>query len=372
VDVYFGAARFSGPRTVQVNDTQLRYRKAVIATGARAAAPPIPGLADVDYLTNETVFSLTQLPPRLGVIGAGPIGCELAQAFARLGSEVFLVETAHGILPREDPDAAQIVRRSLEDDGVKLLCCGRQLQLAQGGDAIRLTVDSHDQHYDVPIDKLLVAVGRVPNVDDLGLEKVGVAYDKSGVQVDDRLQTTNPRIFAAGDVCSQYKFTHAADFLARTVIRNTLLPWPINRGKASRLVIPWCTYTSPEIAHVGLYEKDAKEQGIEVETFVQELAEIDRAILDGDDEGLVKVHLKKGSDKIVGATIVAANAGDLISQFTLAMTHGLGLAKIADTIYPYPTQAEAIRKTGDMYRKTLLTPAAKRFLGVAKWLAGMG
>lgn len=371
VDVFFGRGRFSGLGVVSVNDTDLRYRKAVIATGSRPAAPPIPGLAEVDYLTNETVFSLTELPQRLGVIGAGPIGCELAQTFARFGSEVSLIESTHGILPREDADAAERVKKSLLADGVRLLCCGRELQLARDGNVIRLRVDSHDEHYVVAIDKLLVAAGRAPNVEDLGLETVGVAYDKSGVTVNDRLQTTNPKIFAAGDVCSPYKFTHAADFMARTVIRNSLLPWPLNRAKASDLVIPWCTYTSPEIAHVGISERDAQRTGIAIETMVQDLAEVDRAILEGDQDGLVKIHLKKGTDKILGATVVAANAGDMISLVTQAITHGLGLKKIADTIHPYPTQAEAIRKTGDNFRRTLLTPTAKKLLGIARWLAGM-
>jgi pyruvate/2-oxoglutarate dehydrogenase complex dihydrolipoamide dehydrogenase (E3) component len=185
------------------------------------------------------------------------------------------------------------------------------------------------------------------------LDAVHVKHGDKGIIVNDWLQTTNPRIYAAGDVCSPYQFTHAADFMARIVIRNALFK---GRAKVSRLTIPWCTYTSPEIAHVGLYERQAKEQGIDTDTFVQRLDNIDRAILEGDDEGLIKVLAKKGTDKIVGATIVARNAGDLIAEITLAMTHGLGLAKIGRTIHPYPTQAEAIRKLGDQYNRTRLTP----------------
>jgi pyruvate/2-oxoglutarate dehydrogenase complex dihydrolipoamide dehydrogenase (E3) component len=329
-----------------------------LATGGRATAPPIPGLDAIEYLTNETVFSLTELPRRLGVIGAGPIGCELAQAFAQLGSEVFLVEAEHGILPREDRDAAKIVQAALTRDGVKLLCCGKNLQIKNDG-VTRITVQSHGKGYDEPIDKLLVAVGRKPNVEGLNLEAVGVEYDKKGVKVNDYLQSTNPRIYAAGDVCSQYQFTHVADFMARIVIQNALFK---GRAKASRLTIPWCTYTSPEIAHVGLYEPQAREQGVAVDTLVQDLRGVDRAILEGEVEGFAKVHLKQGTDQIVGATIVARNAGDLISELTLAKTHGLGLKKVGSTIHPYPTQAEAIRKLGDQYNRTRLTPLVKRLL----------
>jgi pyruvate/2-oxoglutarate dehydrogenase complex dihydrolipoamide dehydrogenase (E3) component len=243
-----------------------------------------------------------------------------------------------------------------------LLCCGKNLEIKNDG-GIRLTVESHGQGYDETIDKLLVSVGRSPNVENLNLESVGVEYDKKGVKVSDTMQTTNPMIYAAGDICSPYQFTHAADFMARIVIQNALFK---GRKKSSSLVIPWCTYTTPEIAHVGLYEGQAKEKGIEVDTFVQELREVDRAILEGEDDGFVKVHVKKGTDTIVGATIVASHAGDMISEITLAMTHGLGLSKIGSTIHPYPTQAEAIRKLGDQYNKTRLTPFVKKLF--SKWL----
>ncbi|NQT11968.1 MAG: mercuric reductase, partial [Planctomycetes bacterium] len=347
VDVFLGDGQFSGSDTIAVAGRTLRFSKAAIATGARAAAPPIPGLDQVDYLTNESVFSLTELPERIGIIGAGPIGCELAQTLARFGSEVILIEAAHGILPREEPDAAEIVRGALVRDGVHLLCCGKGIEVRRHDDQIILRVSSHGTSHEEPVDNLLVAVGRAPNVEGLNLETAGVAYDlKAGVQVDDCLRTTNPRVFAAGDVCSQYKFTHAADFMARIVIRNALFK---GRAKASTLVIPWCTYTSPEIAHVGLYPEKAELRGIAIDTYTQELSDVDRAILDGETAGFVRIHTKKGTDRILGATIVAANAGDMISEITLAMTHGLGLAKIADSIHPYPTQAEAVRKVGDLY-----------------------
>jgi len=364
VDVFIGAGKFTGPDTIEVGGQTLRFSKAVIATGARAAAPAIPGLSEVPYLTNETLFSLTELPNRIGIIGAGPIGCEMAQSFARFGSEVYLVEATHGILPREDPDAANIVREQMARDGVNLLCCGKDLKLAKAPGGVRLQVESHGKGYDVLVDQLLVAVGRAPNVEGLGLETVGVAFDKKGVKVDDRLQTTNPRIYACGDICSPYQFTHAADFMARIVIQNALFK---GRAKVSSLIIPWATYTSPEIAHVGLYEKEAQAKGIEVDTYTLGMDKVDRAILDGETEGFVRVHVRKGTDQIIGATVVAGHAGDMISELTLAIKGGLGLKTIGATIHPYPTQAEAGRKVGDLYNRTRLTPFVRKLMGA--WLA---
>jgi pyruvate/2-oxoglutarate dehydrogenase complex dihydrolipoamide dehydrogenase (E3) component len=365
VDVFLGQAQFTGPKSVEVGGQSLRFKRAVITTGGRPTAPPIPGLSDVAFLTNETLFSLTELPPRLGVIGAGPIGCEMAQAFARFGSEVYLIEAAHGVLPREDRDGAMIIQQSLERDGVKILCCGKNTAIQQVADGIRIAVASHDQSYEIVVNALLVAAGRAPNVEGLNLEAAGVEYDnKLGVKVNDRLRTSNPRIYAAGDICSPFKFTHAADAMARIVIQNALF---MGRKKVSSLTIPWCTYTHPELAHVGLTEAEAKERNVPIDTFVQPLAGVDRAILQGEPEGFVKVHTRKGSDEIVGATIVASNAGDMISQISLAMTNGLGLKGIARTIHPYPTQAEAIRKVGDQYNRTRLTSLAKTVLH--QWLA---
>jgi len=365
VDVFLGAGRFTGPDTVEVDGRQLRFRKAVIATGARAAALPIPGLAEAGYLTNETVFSLTDLPRRLAVIGAGPIGCELAQALARFGAAVTLLEALPRILPVEDPDAAARVEKALAKDGIRLVVAASITRVERAGGEKVLHVGAGGGTEAIPVDEILLGVGRVPNVDGLGLEAVGVQYDpKAGVKVDDRLRTTNSRIFAAGDVCPGYKFTHNSDFQARIVIQNALF---LGRARASALTIPWCTYTDPEIAHVGLYEKDAAARGIRVKTFVQELEDVDRAILDGETEGFVKIHVREGTDRIVGATIVARHAGEMLPELTLAMVHGIGLGKIARTIHSYPTQAEAIRKLGDAYSRTRLTPFVKSLFG--KWLA---
>ncbi len=373
VDVFLGQARFDGNQLVTVtrqdgSQSQLKFKKAVIAAGARASAPPIPGLDSVSYLTNETVFSLTELPARLGIIGGGPIGAEMAQAFARLGSVVTLFERSSQILSREDPEAAAIVQKQLNLDGVMVLHHSQDQQVSPTRDGlIRVTGigGSDRQPYDVSVDQLLIAVGRAPNTGGLNLESANVKYSDSGVDVNDYLQTTNPRIFAAGDICSQYKFTHAADFQARIVIQNALFSvGPFGRKKSSQLLIPWATYTSPEIAHVGIYAHQATEAGFEIDTFTQSLEHNDRALLDGVNEGFIRVHVKKGSDKIVGATIVAENAGDLISELTLAMNHGLGLSKIGSTIHPYPTQAESIRKLGDQFNKTKLTPFTKKILGL--------
>jgi pyruvate/2-oxoglutarate dehydrogenase complex dihydrolipoamide dehydrogenase (E3) component len=366
VDVFLGEARFAGRDAVQVGARTLRFRNAVIATGARAAAPPIPGLADAGYLTNETVFDLTELPRRLAVIGGGPIGCELAQAFARFGAAVSLLDTGPRLLPRDDPDAAARIQHALERDGVRLLLLNNVKGVECGADGDRrLHVDGAGGSATIEANAILVAVGRSPNVEGLDLERASVEYDvRTGVRVNDRLQTTNPNIFAAGDVCSPLKFTHNSDFQARIVIQNALF---LGRARASRLVVPWCTYTDPEVAHVGMDERQAQARGMAVRTFVQELYEVDRAVLDGETDGFVKVHVKAGTDTILGATIVARHAGEMLPELTLAITRGIGLGTLASVIHTYPTQAEAIRKLGDAYQRTRLTPTVKTLLG--HWLA---
>jgi pyruvate/2-oxoglutarate dehydrogenase complex dihydrolipoamide dehydrogenase (E3) component len=364
VDVYLGQAAFTGPNTVEVAGQTLRFRRAVIATGARADRPPIPGLAEAGFLTNETVFSLTALPPRLAVIGAGPIGCELAQAFARFGSRVHLLGNHPQILPREDQDAAERVAKALRRDGLELTLSCEITRVEQRGPEKVVHLACDEGPREIVVDALLVGTGRVPNVEGLNLDAAGVRYDrKEGISVNDRLRTTNRNIYAAGDICSHFKFTHAADAMARIVIQNALFK---GRARASALTIPWCTYTDPEVAHVGLYEHEARERGFAFRTFTQELHEVDRAVLDGEDEGFVKVMVGGRGDKILGATIVAAHAGDLISELTLAMVGRLGLRTIANTIHPYPTQAEAIKKVGDAYNRTRLTPVVKWLF--EKWL----
>jgi pyruvate/2-oxoglutarate dehydrogenase complex dihydrolipoamide dehydrogenase (E3) component len=363
VDVFFGAGRFTGPDRVEVGGRVLRFRKAVIATGARAAAPAIPGLAGSGYLTNETVFALTALPRRLAVVGTGPIGCELGQAFARFGAAVTLVEGSRRLLPREDRDAAAIVERALARDGVRLVR-GMKVRAVERRGADKVLHLDGERPEALEVDEVLVAAGRAPNVEGLGLEQAGVAFDpRAGVRVDDRLRTTNRRIFAAGDVCTGLRFTHHSDFQARLVIQNALF---LGRARASRLVLPRVTYTDPEVAHVGLYDHEAAARGLRVRTFTQPLADVDRAVLDGETEGFVKVHVEARSDRVLGATVVARHAGEMLPELVLAVTHGIGLGKLARTIHAYPTQAEAIRKTGDAYNRSRLTPAVKRLL--AGWL----
>ncbi len=365
VDIYLGAARFAGPDTVEVGGQVLRFKKAVITTGARAVQPAIPGLEEAGYLTNETVFSLTERPKRLAVIGGGPIGCELAQAFRRLGCEVVLLHKNNHLLDREDADAAEIVQKTFLREGIRLIlnCEVKSVARENGSKVIRLASGGKEEA--VAVDQILAGAGRAPNVEGLNLEAVGVQVDKrAGVVVNDFLQTANPRIYAAGDVCMKWKFTHAADFAARIVIQNTLFG---GKRRLSALTMPWCTYTDPEIAHVGMYERDAKEQGIEVTTFVRPFAEVDRAIADGEEDGFVKVHVRKGTDKILGATVVARHAGEMVGELSMAIVAGVGLSKLATVIHPYPTQAEAIRQTGDLYNRTRLSPFVKAlFKG---WLA---
>lgn len=356
VDVFLGEGHFTGRDTIEVDGKTLRFSKAVIATGARAAAPPIPGLAEAGYLTNETVFSLTERPGRLAVIGAGPIGSEMSQAFRRLGSEVWILEAQSHILTREDPDAAEIVQRVFVRDGVNLVLGCTILKVESRGAEKIIQFEGNGACSDLPVDEILVGVGRAPNVEGLNLEAAGVAYGNHGVQVNDFLQTTNSRIYAAGDISLPFKFTHTADATARIVIQNALFA---GRKKWSSLIIPWCTYTDPEIAHVGMYERDAVKKGIPIETFVRPLRDVDRAIADGEEEGFVKIHVKKGTDQILGATIVARHAGEMISEITLAMVGKIGLKTISNVIHPYPTQAEAIRQVADAYNRTRLTPGVK-------------
>ncbi len=365
IDVFLGQARFTEPDAVEVNGKTLRFKKAVIATGARAASLPIPGLAEGGYLTNETVFSLTERPRRLAVIGAGPIGCEMAQAFRRLGSDVHLFDAAPQVLIREDREAAQVLQSAFEREGVRLVLESKIQRISRSDAAKSVHYEIRGKAQQADVDEILLGVGRRPNVEGLGLEAAGVKFDpKAGVDVNDRLQTSNPRIYAAGDICLKYKFTHMADAAARIVIQNALF---MGRKKASALTVPWCTYTDPEIAHVGMYERDAKERGIEVETFVRDFREVDRAVVDGEEEGFVKIHVRKGTDKIVGATIVARHAGEMLSEITLAIVGGIGLKTLSGVIHPYPTQAEAIRQVGDMYNRTRLTAFVKGML--RSWLA---
>ncbi|HYT54234.1 MAG TPA: FAD-containing oxidoreductase [Verrucomicrobiae bacterium] len=363
VDVFIGNGRFVGPSAIEVDRKRLEFDRAVIATGARAAEPPIAGLRETGFYTNESIFTLTELPRRLAVIGAGPVGCELTQSFCRFGCEVTLLTDGAEILPKEDRDAAAIVHHQIEKDGVRIIS-GAKVQRAErknGAKSIYLRFD--DRPCEIACDAILVSVGRMPNLENLGLEAAGVGYSVRGVDVDAGLRTSNSRVFAAGDICSRYKFTHAADAMARIVIANALF---LARRKVTDLIIPWCTYTDPEIAHVGHYEKDAKAAGYDVATLTQSLSEVDRAILDGETDGFGRVHYDKKTGKILGGTIVARHAGEMIGELTLAMVAKQSVGVLSSTIHSYPTQAEVLRKIGDAYMRTKLTPTVKKIF--EKWL----
>jgi len=364
VDVFLGSAQFVGENAIAVNDTKLRFKKAVITTGARAAEPQITGLAEVGYLTNETVFSLVERPKRLVVIGGGPIGCELAQAFHRLGCKVTLLHKNTHLLDREDADAAEIVQQKFIDEGLNLIlgCAIAKLEKTETGKLIHYQQNGTVNQ--IEVDEILVGSGRSSNTEGLNLEAVGVDYDKEhGVVVNDYLQTTNSRIYAAGDICMSWKFTHAADAAARIVIKNTLFsPFGLGKSKLSDLVMPWVTYTDPEIAHVGLYADESHAQGWETDEIKIPFSSVDRAIYDGETNGFVKILHQRGKDRILGATIVARHAGEMISEITLAIASKQGLNMLSSVIHSYPTQADAIRKAADAYRKTLLTQRTQSLL----------
>jgi pyruvate/2-oxoglutarate dehydrogenase complex dihydrolipoamide dehydrogenase (E3) component len=278
---------------------------------------------------------------------------------------VTLLERGPHILPREDEEAARLVEQAILRDGARLLTEATVKRVeGRGGEKI-LTLDQSGEPGKLAVDEILVGVGRVPNVIGLGLEAAGVEYDDTaGVRVDDWMRTTNRRIFAAGDVASRFKFTHVSDATARIVVRNALF---FGRDRSSALTVPWCTYTDPEVGHVGLYEREAHERGIAFTTFVQKLCDVDRAVVDGEVSGFVKVLVRQGGDQIVGATIVARHAGEMLSELTLAIARGVGLGAIASVIHPYPTQAVAIKKIADTFNRTRLTPWVKRLF--SKWLS---
>jgi pyruvate/2-oxoglutarate dehydrogenase complex dihydrolipoamide dehydrogenase (E3) component len=366
VDVFFGDGRFLDAQTVEVAGERLRFARAVIATGARARALEVPGAEAARLLTNETIFNLTAQPRRLVVIGGGPIGCELAQAFQRLGTAVTLVVSGDRLLPCEEADAAAVVQARLAAEGVRIVTNAevRRLERREDG-TLMVELGGQGNMETLEADEALVAIGRAPNVEGLGLEAAGVVYDPwRGVQVDDHLRSSVRTIFACGDVAMRWKFTHAADFAARIVLQNALFR---GRKRLSALNVPWCTYTDPELAHTGLGALEAAERGITVQEWTRPFAEVDRARAEGVTEGFVRIRTRAGSDRIVGATIVGPRAGDLISEVSVAMAAGLGLGRLASVIHPYPTRAEAIRQLGDAYNRTRLTPRVKSLF--ARWLA---
>ena len=356
IALYVGHARFVSADAVEVDGTRLRFKKALIATGSRPLLPDIEGLAAAGFLTNESVFELQQLPPSLLVIGGGPLGCELAQGFARFGSRTIICHSEPLFLPREERDAAQMVSDALARDGVEIhLNCNIVAVRLEGGRK-QVTMITDGNTSTTVVDEILTGIGRLPAVQGLGLEKAGVAYGaETGIAVDDFLRTRNPRIFAAGDVCLEHTFTNTAEASARIVVRNALFR---GRQRLSALTVPWCTYTDPQVAHVGLYVRQARAQHIPVKTYTVPMHDVVRAIIDGEEEGFVKIHVREGTDRILGATIVGRCAGELINNISLAMMAGLGLRRLARVIHAYPTQGEAVRQAAQACAQSLAATAA--------------
>lgn len=368
IHLFFGTARFTGADTVDVEggvgQISLRFKKALIATGSRSVLPDIPGLAEAGFLTNETVFDLQVLPKSLLVIGGGPLGCELAQVFARFGSRTLISHSEPLFLPLEERDAAQMVSDALAHDGVEihLNSTATKVWMEGGQRVVELVNDGNTAT--TRVEHILTGIGRAPAVQGLDLEVAGVAYDAvAGVHVDDFLRTSNPRIFAAGDVCLEHQYTNTAAASARIVVRNALF---LGRQRMSALTIPWCTYTDPEVAHVGMYVKEARKRRIPVKTFTVPMHDVDRAMTDSEEDGFVKIHVREGSDKILGATIVARHAGEMINSVSLAMVAGIGLRELARVVHAYPTQGSAIRQAADAYVSTRLTPVI--FKLARRWL----
>jgi pyruvate/2-oxoglutarate dehydrogenase complex dihydrolipoamide dehydrogenase (E3) component len=365
VDVFFGQACFTGTDALTVDGAKLRFKKALIATGARPDTPSIPGLVEAGYLTNENVFDLTELPRRLLVIGGGPLGCELAQAFCRFGAQTIITQNWPLFLPKEERDAAQLLSDAFARDGIEVRLNTRAVNVRVEGGQKLVDLVSDDYKSTVAVDAILTGTGRVPNVEGMNLDAAGVDFDTTtGIRVDDFLQTSNRRIYAAGDACLEHKFTHTADASARIVVQNALF---LGRQRLSALTIPWCTYTDPAIAHVGIYVRQARAQDIPVKTFTIPMHDVDRAIADGEEAGFVKMHVRERTDRILGATIVARHAGEMINEITLALVAGIGLRTLARVIHAYPTQAEAIKKAADAYNRTRLTPTIQSML--RRWLA---
>jgi len=363
VDVFRGEAHFVSPHEVEVDGQKLRAKNFVIATGSRARIPKIEGIDQVPYFTNETVFDeLTTKPDSMIVLGGGPIGCELGQALSRLGVRISIVQHGAQLLPPEDHDVAEFMQQRFAAEGIDVRLNANATRVSRHDGKVTL---EFREGASITADSLLISAGRTPNLRALGLEAAGVEYDEHGVKANEYLQTSQPHIYAAGDITNRLKFTHTADFTARTVIRNILMPLPFLRQKMDLSVVPWCTYTEPEVAHVGLGERAAREKNVEYDLFTVPLDEVDRAVLESEETGFVKVLTKKGSDQILGVTLVGAHAGDLLHEFVLAMKQGIGLGAIAATIHAYPTFAELARKAGDKYSKTRLTPTAKK---IFSWL----
>jgi pyruvate/2-oxoglutarate dehydrogenase complex dihydrolipoamide dehydrogenase (E3) component len=340
VDLFFGAASFDNSNALRVGDAQIKFEKALIATGARPRPSNIPGLEQVGYLTSDTIFDLKTLPGRIAVIGGGPLGCELAQALRRLGPHVTIIQADPKFLPREERDAAEILSRSMARGGVEIRLNTTVTAARFEGGAKVLETINNGMRSDLQSDEIILSIGRVPNVEDLRLSNAGITTEAPhGIAVDDFLCSANSNIYAAGDVCLDLKFTNAAQSSALLAVQNALLGTKKGYGG---LIIPWCTYCDPEIAHVGLYVAEAHRRGIPVRTYTVLMKDVDRAITDGKDGGFVKIHVEQNTDKILGATIMASHASELINEMAVIMSAEIGMRALAKMVHAYPTQSQAI------------------------------
>ena len=347
VDVFFCDARFEGPNAVRAGETQLSFKKAIVATGARPRPSNIPGLEKIGYLTSESIFGLTRLPKRLGVIGGGPLGCELAQAFCRLGSRVTIVQNDPKFLPLEERDAAELLSMSMSRDGVETRLNTTVVGARMESGAKWLDTVNDDLKYSIPVDEIMLSIGRLPNVEDLGLETAGIDFEATrGIEIDDFLRTTNVDVYAAGDVCNSHQFTNVAESSGRLTVQNAFGATTERQGQ---LTIPWCTYCDPEIAHIGMDVREARRQCIPVKCFTVMMQDVDRAITDGQDDGFVKIYVKEGTDKILGATIVGTRASELINEMSVIMNVGIGMRQLATILHTYPAQSDAIRLAAMAY-----------------------
>jgi pyruvate/2-oxoglutarate dehydrogenase complex dihydrolipoamide dehydrogenase (E3) component/uncharacterized membrane protein YdjX (TVP38/TMEM64 family) len=363
VEVIKGDARIVSPWEVEVAGQRLSARSLIVASGARPLVPGLPGIETVEYLTSDNLWELRTQPRRLVVLGGGPVGCELSQAFARLGSEVTQVEMAPRLLPREDADAAAEVESRFRTEGIQLRTGCKALRVERQGDGGRLVCEHNGAEIHFPFDRLLLALGRKANVEGFGLQDLGIEINQNGtVGANAFLQTNFPNILVAGDVAGPYQFTHVAAHQAWFSSVNALLA-PLWRFKADYRVIPWATFTDPEVARVGLSEDEAKAKGIEVEVTRYGLDDLDRAIADSADHGFVKVLTPPGKDRILGATIVGEHAGDLLAEFVLAMKHGIGLNKILGTIHIYPTLSEANKYAAGAWKRAHAPQGLLRLAG---------
>ena len=367
VDVIEAAGRLVAPHELEGGGRRIRGRHVVIATGSRPKVPALPGLAEAGFLTNESVFDLERLPPSLLVMGGGPIGCELGQAFARFGAAVTIVSSTEHLCPKEDADVAAVLERGLVAEGITVLAQARASRVAIRDGRKVVTIErTGDDPIEVVADEILVAVGRAPNMEGLGLAEAGVTFTEKGIAIDDFCRTNLPNVWAIGDVAGGPLFTHWAGHQARVVLRNALFP---GKARCDRANLPWTTFTDPEISHVGLSETEATSSGLPHQVFIVPFESVDRAVCDGEEDDFFAKVIADPKGKILGAAIVHPHAGDLLAELVLARKAGVTLGTLSATIHTYPSLSEISRALGDAYQRTRLTPVTKRRLErVFAWL----